>query len=84
MIGESNCRGKGFGKYATTQALLHAFEDLNLHRITLTVLESNKPALSLYKKIGFKSEGIMIDAVYKSGGYHNLVAMALLKPDFQV
>lgn len=84
MIGNSNDRGKGVGKYATNQALLHAFEDLNLNRITLTVLESNERALSLYKKSGFKIEGILRDSVYKSGRYHNMVTMALLKSDFQV
>lgn len=83
MIGEGNNRGKGIGKYATTQALLHAFKDLNLHRVNLTVMESNKTALSLYKKIGFKVEGVLRDSVYKSGSYHNMVAMALLRSDFQ-
>lgn len=82
MIGDPNFRGKGVGSFATNQALMHAFDDLNLHRIGLTVLESNKAAIALYSKIGFKSEGILKDAVYKSGVYHNMVTMALLKSDF--
>lgn len=82
MIGDSDFRGQGVGGFATKQVLEHAFEDLNLHRITLTVLESNKKAIGLYSKAGFKSEGVFKDAVYKSGAYHNMVTMALLKSDF--
>lgn len=83
MIGDPDFRGQGIGSYATNQALMHAFDDLNLHRVTLTVLESNKAAISLYSKIGFKKEGVLRDSAYKSGAYYNMVTMALLKSEFQ-
>ena len=50
-IGEKSYQGKGIGCFATRQILNHAFNDLNLHRIHLTVLVTNQRAVKLYKKI---------------------------------
>lgn len=77
-LGDVNSRGQGVGSRATTLALEHAFLDLNLHKIYLTVLETNKPAIGLYKKIGFKEEGTLVDAVYKNGKYINMISMAIV------
>lgn len=77
-LGDENSRGQGVGSRATTLALDHAFLDLNLHKIYLTVLETNKPAIGLYKKIGFKEEGTLVDAIYKNGKYINMISMAII------
>ncbi|KPZ52379.1 Spermidine N(1)-acetyltransferase [Pseudoalteromonas sp. P1-13-1a] len=77
-LGDESSRGQGIGSHATSLALEHAFLDLNLHKIYLTVLETNKPAIGLYKKIGFKEEGILVDAVYKNGKYLNMISMAII------
>lgn len=37
--------------------LNHAFNNLNLQRVELSVLEYNKVAIHLYEKSGFKYEG---------------------------
>jgi len=77
-LGEENVRGQGVGNQATALALEHAFLDLNLHKVYLTVLETNKAAIGLYKKVGFKEEGTLVDAVYKNGKYMNMIAMAII------
>ncbi len=82
MIGESCNRGKGIGTYAVTSVVEHAFYNLNLHRIQLEVLEYNSVARTLYKKIGFKEEGIKRKAVYKNGEYFDELIMALLREDY--
>lgn len=76
-------KGKGVGSKSSYRMLEHGFNDLNLERIYLTVLETNSHALSLYKKIGFQKEGILRNAVYKCGMYKNLVIMSILKNDFK-
>lgn len=78
-LGVENSRGQGVGERATTLALEHAFLDLNLHKVYLTVLEKNKAAIGLYNKVGFKPEGVLIDAVYKNGMYLNMISMAIIK-----
>ena len=51
-----SARGKGIGK-ALVDALIGYSEAQNLSFISLEVRESNIPAISLYKKCGFKDMG---------------------------
>lgn len=83
-IGSKECRGKGAGFYSVQKALSHAFQDLNLHRVYLTVLEDNIPAINLYKKTGFSSEGIHRESVYKNGKYFNMIQMSILSKEFML
>jgi len=78
QIGEPAARGLGIGTEATRLALDHAFNDLNLHRLHLTVLASNTHAISLYKKVGFQAEGLQRQAAFKSGRHVDVVPMAIL------
>lgn len=82
MIGHTDNRGKGIGYFATTEILNHAFNNMNLNRIELTVLENNEHALKLYKKVGFKQEGIKRQSVYKNGKFVDMIIMAILKGEF--
>jgi RimJ/RimL family protein N-acetyltransferase len=82
MIGTSGARGRGAGTSATRAMLRHAFDDLNLHRVYLSVLESNAAARRMYDKIGFHVEGTLRDAAFKNGGYNNLIVMSILQDEF--
>jgi RimJ/RimL family protein N-acetyltransferase len=44
-------RGRGFGTELMHWLITYGFRELGLHRISLTVLEDNKPALRMYKKM---------------------------------
>ncbi|MGF6769732.1 RimJ/RimL family protein N-acetyltransferase [Paraburkholderia sp. GAS199] len=78
QIGVESARGQGIGEIATRSILAHAFDDLNLHRISLTVLASNARAIKLYEKVGFRAEGLMRQAVFKGGRYQDVISMAVL------
>lgn len=82
QIGVAAQRGQGVGEAAVRAALQHAFADLNLHRIHLTVLSTNARAIALYKKAGFSTEGCFREALFKNGSYVDLMSMALLKNEF--
>lgn len=82
MIGNKNNRGKGIGYFATKEILKHAFKNMNLNRIELGVLENNLHAINLYKKAGFKCEGVKKKSNYKNGKFINMVIMSILKEDF--
>lgn len=82
MIGDKDYWGKGVGFIASQQILKHGFDDLNLNRIYLTVLKNNERAIRLYKKLGFKEEGIQQESIFKNGLFQDLVFMAILKKDF--
>jgi RimJ/RimL family protein N-acetyltransferase len=56
-IGEREFWGKGYGTDALRVLLRYAFEELNLQRISLSVLEGNARAMRSYEKCGFRYEG---------------------------
>ena len=70
----SNSRGKGVG----SALFKHVFEwakQKELHRLELTVIESNEQAIGLYKKMDFEVEGIRKDALLIEGKYVNEIYM---------
>ena len=75
-------QGKGHGLAATKAMLEHGFNDLNLHRIYLKVLEDNKSAIGCYLKAGFTVEGCLKDSIFKQGKFKNQVIMSILAEDF--
>jgi ribosomal protein S18 acetylase RimI-like enzyme len=70
-------RGQGIGT-ALLRSTLDAARSKGLHRVELTVRESNVVAIGLYKKIGFETEGLQRDAVQVDGVYENVLCMAVL------
>ena len=82
MIGETENRGKGIGTFATKSIINHAFNNLNLHRVELTVLEDNVRARNLYEKIGFVLEGVKRHVIYKNGSFVNMCIYSILKNEF--
>lgn len=77
-IGDRSHQGKGYGKLAANLMIQHAFSDLNLHSLFLTVLKSNNRALELYKKIGFKEVGCLPEYLFKNGVYVDMISMSLI------
>jgi RimJ/RimL family protein N-acetyltransferase len=82
MIGDKDAWGKGIGGEVTRQMVRYGFDQMNLNRMSLTVLASNERAIRLYRKLGFVQEGVFRQAQFRDGGYVDLVAMALLRGEF--
>jgi len=76
-------RISGDAKDAYYAVIKYAFTELNLHRITATVLEYNKPSKNIHNIFNFKQEGCLRKAVFKNNEYHNLMVFGLLKEDFK-
>ncbi|MCR4336252.1 MAG: GNAT family N-acetyltransferase [Candidatus Omnitrophica bacterium] len=76
-------RGKGFGSRAFQLLKKFCFDYLNMHRVWLAVLETNKVALALYKKQGFKKEGIYRSAVFRDGKYLDYIIMSILEDEYR-
>jgi RimJ/RimL family protein N-acetyltransferase len=82
VIGEKQHWGQGLGSDAVRTALGFAFEEMNLHRVYLTVYEDNPRAIRAYLKCGFTEEGRLRDAVYRKGRYYDMFLMSVLAPEF--
>ena len=82
-LGESENRGLGYGKEALKLTIDFGFEELNFHRIYLTVLEYNEPAIKLYEKLGFKREGVYREFIHRDGRRYDMYLYGLLRPEWQ-
>lgn len=65
----SEYQGKGFGYFVTKWLLAFAQVECNLRKISLFVTEGNQHAISLYEKVGFKQEGVLIKHSWFRGRY---------------
>lgn len=74
-------RGRGIGTVAIQQMLQHAWSDLGLRRLSLTVLETNDRARRAYVRAGFVKEGVLRDAAFIDGSWVNLIVMSVLSTD---
>jgi RimJ/RimL family protein N-acetyltransferase len=81
-IGDNEYRGKGLSIEATLETVNFGFYKLGLNRIFLRVLEENEVAIRLYKKTGFKIEGILRNSSFKNNQFKNELLMAILKDEF--
>jgi UDP-4-amino-4,6-dideoxy-N-acetyl-beta-L-altrosamine N-acetyltransferase len=81
-IGEQEYQGQGFASEAMKLLLDHAFNKISIRRIYLKVLSFNQPAINLYKKIGFKEEGVLRQDIYKSGAFQDVIIMGILKDEW--
>ena len=82
MIGDKACWGKGLGKQVSISVMEYGFEQLNLHRIKLTVLVTNVRAVKLYEKIGFRKEGTLRHEQYRDNQYVDVLVMGILKGEW--
>ena len=81
FLGDSNQRSKGYGQAAVRLLIKHAFEDLGLVRVWLTVLESNEGATRAYEKCGFVLEGKLRKHFFSGGRFIDLLMMGLCADD---
>jgi len=79
-IGEEKNRGQGYGKDALRLATEFCWNHLNLNRVQLIVFKHNLRAISAYKAVGFRKEGVLRKAAFISGNWVDLVVMAALRP----
>lgn len=68
--------GKGVGRALIGEILAAADNWFNLRRIELTVYTDNEPAIRLYEKNGFVTEGCLKDFAFRDGRYVDAYAMA--------
>ncbi len=82
-FGEAKNREQGYG-YDALRLLLHfAFDELNLHRVFLSVFEYNKRAIRLYEKIGFILEGTQREALLREGQRYDVYNYAMLEHEWR-
>ena len=84
LIGEKDQWGKGYGPEAARLIVDYGFNQLNLHRISLTVYSNNPRAIRSYEKVGFVHEGTLRESYFRDGHYHDTLIMTILKSEWKI
>ena len=80
-IMEKRFRGQGYGTEAVRLALEHAFGELGLDLVGLTVFPGNRRAISAYEKAGFEATRVLEKAWRQPDGeYADLFLMEATRP----
>ncbi len=80
MAVRDDWQGRGVGTALVRAALELADNWLGLTRLELEVFTDNEPALKLYRKFGFETEGTLRAFAFRAGVYVDAYVMARLSP----
>ena len=83
VIGEKDYWSKGYGVEAARLLINYGFQQLNLHRISSSAIVYNDRSIKLHKKLGFREEGRLRQAMFKNGQYHDRVEFGILREEWK-
>ncbi|HYE72796.1 MAG TPA: GNAT family protein [Blastocatellia bacterium] len=78
---DPGAQGKGYGEAALRRLLKVGFEVLNLNCIWGEAFEGN-PAVRMFERVGFKSEGERREFYYRDGKYINAKLFSILRSEY--
>ena len=73
----------GTGSKMEFLALDHAFDNLNLHKLSCEVLAFNVPVIKLHQKFGFKVEGVFRDQFRNENHFVDIYRLGILAHEWQ-
>jgi diamine N-acetyltransferase len=82
IIGEPDCRGKGYGSESTRLVLDYAFNALGLQHIMLSVYEYNYSARSAFERAGFREFSRRRDCHLEGARFWDEIYMGCIAMDF--
>mgnify|MGYP001221501175 CR=1 FL=1 len=82
IIGDKECRGRGFGTEAKILLLHYAFNTLRLEKVSTEVIDGNGGSLRYNEKTGFREEGRLRSQIFRNGARRDLILLGILKEEF--
>jgi ribosomal protein S18 acetylase RimI-like enzyme len=79
---DSNYRGKNIGEKLLRHALDYAFQLEGIEQVQLSVIASNRTAITIYEKLGFQSFGVQKNYFKVGESYLDQQFMQLFKGDY--
>lgn len=76
-------QGHGNARDALRVMLRFCFDELNLHRVSLTVFAFNTRAIRLYESLGFTHEGTHREFFARDGRRHDMLLYGLLRREWE-
>lgn len=82
LIGEKECRDKGYGTRVIKALIEFGFNQLNVHRIKLTANSDNIRAIKCYEKAGMIICGREHETQWYNGKWCDTIHMEILEQNF--
>ena len=82
LVGGPEFRGRGLAALATRRLLEYGFEEVGLNRIYLRTLGGNLKNIRLNERLGFRFEGVLVQAHRGDQGLCDVILMGLLRDWF--
>lgn len=83
-IGDPERRNRGVGYIASALTLDYVFNGMDLRKVNLEVLSTNRNAVQLYKKLGFVHEGTKRQDYAMGGRYLDTLLFGMLREEFTI
>lgn len=80
----ADARNRGLGTEATQLIVDYVFDHIDeppVNRISLDVYDFNPRGLAVYEKVGFLPEGVLREALFWKGEFHDSIIMSILRRD---
>lgn len=78
-----SCQGRGIGSALERQFLTKAFDEFGIEKLNCEVISFNERALRLYKKCGFRQEGVRRDHVIRDGKKYDAILLGITKGEWR-
>jgi RimJ/RimL family protein N-acetyltransferase len=82
-LGEKEYWGRGYATDAVRTMCRYGFDNMRLHKITLTVVTENRAAHHIYRKVGFVEEGRLRQVFRRDGQWYDMFTMGLLEGELR-
>lgn len=82
-IAKKELRTRGLATDAWMTLMKYCFDELRLNRVNGSALSYNIASQKVCERVGFKKEGILRQAVYKNGEYHDVIVYGCLRSDYE-
>ncbi len=76
-------QGQGIVTEACRAIITHAFEELDLHLVDIHCGAGNEKSAAVPKRLGFKLEGTLGEALLLHGVYHDLLVFGMVRPEWK-
>lgn len=77
-------QGRGLAKECLARILDFVFDSLGKHRATAVVDQKNKPAAKLFRSLGFRQEGNLIENVWFKGAWGSEFQFGILNREWKL
>jgi len=78
LIGETEHRGKGYAKEATSLWIKYGFGNLGLKKVYIHTIENSIRNITINRELGFEIEGVLRKECFVEGNYYDILRMSLI------